>query len=113
MFTASACSAPILPGARFDLRSTPAEEGANQLRITTPILNEGELKLVGEARKTVTISTLSPRGASVPFFQQTAALRGAAHLQRRAISLTNSCLLSNLMFRSAPLYEQARPTTKG
>jgi len=47
-------------GARFDLRSTPAEEGANQLRITTPILNEGELKLVGEARKTVTISTLYP-----------------------------------------------------
>ena len=45
-------------GKRCDLRDAPAEELADQMRITTPVLNENELAAIAEAKKTATVSTL-------------------------------------------------------
>jgi len=47
-------------GKRRDLREAPSAELADQLRVTTPVLNGAELKAVGDAKKTVTVSTLYP-----------------------------------------------------
>ena len=50
-------------GKRRDLRDAPAEELADQLRVTSPVLNAAEMLEVQKVKKTAFLSTLYPISA--------------------------------------------------